>query len=106
MFTQSGEDGAAKPPLLDRIGTSYFVDLPGLAHGSFNALEGFIPSVVGITRVQRWSHSGAATKNGYEAVAVMLLRLLRHHVEGDRSDALPRLALTSGIAPGIVREPR
>lgn len=40
-----------------------------LAHGNFNAIEGMIPAVEGIDRLQRWSKPGSAGKAGYERVA-------------------------------------
>ncbi|HYC90957.1 MAG TPA: hypothetical protein VEO54_17190, partial [Thermoanaerobaculia bacterium] len=41
----------------------------GLAHGNFNALEGMIPAVAGIDRVQPWSSAGPKAKSGYERLS-------------------------------------
>ena len=40
--------------------------LATLAHGNFNSVEGMIPGVFGIERVQRWSKGGAIARTGYE----------------------------------------
>ena len=40
-----------------------------LSHGNYNALEGMIPAVMGIERVQKWSSSGPAAKRGYETLS-------------------------------------
>jgi dienelactone hydrolase len=61
-------------------------ELKGLAHGNFNALEGMIPAVMGIDRVQKWSMSGPAAKSGYERLAVHVREAL------DRTFAQPRAA--------------
>ncbi len=93
--------GAARPSLLDRARAGYFIEFPAVAHGSFNALEGFIPSVEGIERVQRWSQSGPATARAYEATAVILTRLLRHHVTARATGLLATYPLLGGLPSGI-----
>jgi dienelactone hydrolase len=40
-----------------------------LKHGNFNFVEGMLPALFGIERVQSWSSSGAAAARGYEALA-------------------------------------
>ena len=97
VLVQRGAAAAPRPPLLDRIGVSYFIEWPGLAHGSFNALEGHLPSLLGLPRVQPWSQSSTAGAEGYEAVAAVTLRLLRHHVRDRESRSLASPALLSGI---------
>jgi hypothetical protein len=84
-------------------GARYAVTLPGLAHGSFNALEGYLPSLAGIDTVQRFSTSGPHGVRGYEAVAVMTLRLLRRHVAKRSTVPLTPLMLTSGLDPAVAR---
>jgi dienelactone hydrolase len=84
-------------------GARYVVAMPGLAHGSFNALEGYLPSLFGIATVQRFSTSGPHGVRGYEAVATMMLRLLRRHVAARSTDALTELMLTSAVPPDAVR---
>jgi hypothetical protein len=89
-----------RPPALARVtGARYYVEMPGLAHGSFNALEGFIPSLLEVTPVQRWSTSGPHGVVGYEAMAKILLRLLRHHVADRSTTPLSSSELLSGLDP-------
>jgi dienelactone hydrolase len=45
------------------------VRFPGLAHGSFNALEGYLPAVLGTSTTFAWSQSGPAARDGYRALA-------------------------------------
>jgi dienelactone hydrolase len=100
VFTESRERALAQPVLPE--GRSYVIELPGLRHGNFNALEGFVPSLLGISRVQRWSSSGPAGVTGYEAIATMLLRLARRHVSTDSARAMTPLALRTGLPQGVV----
>ena len=97
------QPGPPAPAILGRLETSYFLEFPHLAHGSFNALEGYIPSLLGIDNVQPWSRSGPETIRGYEAAAAVVVRLMRHHVDLGLTDPISRLALASGIADGVVR---
>lgn len=101
VLTQSGNPPAAAPTALDRIASAYFIEFPRLAHGSFNALEGYIPSRFGIGTVQSWSLSGDAGVSGYESVAIIVARLLRHHVEAGASDTVARLPLTTAISAAV-----
>lgn len=48
---------------------SAFVTIPGVAHGSFNVVEGLIPSILGIETVQPWSKAGPAAREAYAGVA-------------------------------------
>ena len=50
--------------------------LQGAPHGNFNALEGMIPAVFAIERVQRWSRGGPAAKKAYETLAAEVRRAL------------------------------
>jgi hypothetical protein len=81
---------------------AYTLEFPGLAHGSFNTLEGFMPSRFGIPTALKWAHSGPAGVEGYEATAVLLTRLVRHHLERAPRGRVSRLALTTGIASRVV----
>ena len=94
VFTQPRE---SPPVLLARLPSAYYVELPGTAHGSFNALEGHLPSLLGLTPVQRWSVSSEAAARAYEATATMLLRLLRHHVVTPGARLLRRVELAAGL---------
>jgi hypothetical protein len=89
------------PPLLDRLRTGYYIEFPHLAHGSFNFLEGFLPSLVGIRQVQRWSRAGPEGIAGYEAIGRILLRLARHHVTQGRLPRMAPLPVTSGLPAGV-----
>ena len=87
------ESGAARgqvrapPPILDRLpGKAYRVTFPALAHGNFNALEGMIPSLAGVSPVQPWSVAGPAAQDGYEAIAHAVLALLDKTMKGAPRD--------------------
>jgi dienelactone hydrolase len=98
LVTQPKGPPSGSPPALERVpGPRYYVELPGLKHGSFNALEGFLPSLLGVVRVQRWSASGPAGVAGYEAIATMVLRLARHHVAARSPATIGDTVLTSGL---------
>jgi hypothetical protein len=107
MLTER-RSGVPRPKQLDRASAGYFIEFATVSHGSFNTLEGYIPSLEGIERVQRWSHSGPATVRAYEATAVILTRLLRHHVTARAAGRLASYPLMAGlpIAAGGVDPPR
>ena len=44
------------------------VALPELAHGNFNAMEGFLPGLFGTTAVFQWSTGGDLAVSGYRAL--------------------------------------
>jgi dienelactone hydrolase len=60
-----------------------FVDVKveGLAHGNYNMLEGMVPGVMGIERVQKWSKGGPIAKRGYETIARRVLETLQQSRE-------------------------
>jgi dienelactone hydrolase len=77
---EQGRDGTprVKPPAWDSLpGGSAFVRVPGMAHGSFNAIEGYLPSVLGVARAQPWSRVGPGARAGYVDVAQLILAALR-----------------------------
>jgi dienelactone hydrolase len=77
---ETGRDGTPreKPAVWDALPHgSTFVRVPGMAHGSFNALEGYLPSVLGVTRAQPWSRVGPEARAGYVTVAHLILAALR-----------------------------
>jgi dienelactone hydrolase len=83
------ETGAARgrprdaPPVLDRLpGKAIRVSFPALAHGNFNVLEGMIPGLVGVTRVQPWSLGGDVAQQGYESIARAVRSLLDKTLRG------------------------
>jgi hypothetical protein len=49
------------------------VRLPTLTHGSFNALESYIPALAGAAVAFRWSANGAAAITGYQTVVRIVL---------------------------------
>jgi dienelactone hydrolase len=69
-------------------------ELSGVAHGNFNAIEGMIPGVAGIERVQRWSKSGAIARTGYEIIA----RRVAAAVDGAFARTRPRPYVSIEIA--------
>jgi dienelactone hydrolase len=77
---EQGRDGTPrmKPPVWDSLPHgSAFVRVPGMAHGSFNAIEGYLPSVLGLTHAQPWSRVGPEARAGYVKVAHLILAALR-----------------------------
>jgi dienelactone hydrolase len=70
-------------------------ELKGLAHGNFNALEGMIPAVMGIDRVQKWSMSGPAAQRGYETLAVRVREALEKNFAKQRPAAFTTIELTA-----------
>jgi dienelactone hydrolase len=102
VLTQRGTEPTRRPRELGRARAAYFIEFPGVAHGSFNALEGFIPSLRRIERVQPWSQSSMAGARSYEATAVILKRLLRHHLGAKLPQALPAHPLLAGISEYVV----
>jgi dienelactone hydrolase len=59
---------------------TFFIRLNAMAHGSFNALEGMVPSVMGISIVPPWSKAGPEQQLGYEVSAQYVLRTLEHYL--------------------------
>jgi dienelactone hydrolase len=67
--------------------------LAGMAHGNFNTIEGMIPGVLGIERVQRWSKSGAIARTGYERVVQSVGAELARTFAAKRTDAFRPIEL-------------
>jgi len=91
------------PAILDTLSSeSYYVSFPDLAHGNFNALEGMVPGVFGITKVQPWSTGGAIAQLGYETISRYVLFFLDHHLKaGAVSEQVDR-AWEAELPPGFV----
>ena len=71
MTERIGTNGAERkaPGILgDTSSGSYFLQFRDLAHGNFNVIEGMIPGVFGLSKVQGWSKGGKLAQTGYEAV--------------------------------------
>jgi hypothetical protein len=99
-----GTNGAAKtaPAILkDMRAGSFYITFNNLAHGSFNALEGMIPAVMGITKVQPWSKAGSESKIGYETACQYSLRFLDAYLK-TKSDPLKNWAWREGLPEGFV----
>jgi hypothetical protein len=48
---------------------TFFIHIKGMSHGSFNVLEGMLPSVMGIRTAPEWSNAGPQQQLGYEVSA-------------------------------------
>ena len=78
MSEQFGFDGKKRdaPAILDELPTdAYYLSFSKLAHGNFNALEGMVPALFGVSNVQSWSKSGQNAKLGYETICRYTLHL-------------------------------
>lgn len=95
--------------LLDRLGATVFgARLPGLAHGNFNALEGYLPAVLGADTVFRWSKGGAIARDGYRAVVRMVVRSAGLFLFGPpptEAMVLEELGRAAAPVPVAVRRP-
>lgn len=79
MTERVGTNGTVRTPpaILNTLhSSSYFISFTELAHGNFNATEGMIPSLMGISKVPRWSKSGLVAQLGYETVSRYTLHFL------------------------------
>jgi dienelactone hydrolase len=78
---ERGRDGSPREraaPAWSRLAPgSLDVRVPGMAHGSFNAVEGYWPSLAGVTSHQPWSRVGPEALAGYTASARVILGVLQ-----------------------------
>jgi len=74
--------GSEHPPkaMTNAVAPAFFIRMSAMAHGSFNVLEGMVPSVMGISNVPPWSKSGPEQQLGYEVSAQYVLRVLEHYL--------------------------
>jgi dienelactone hydrolase len=79
------ESAPLVPYVLFTKGTPPFEQLN---HGNFNFIEGMLPALFDVTRVQAWSRAGPAAARGYEALAREVRRTLDTHL--DDAPALPQ----------------
>jgi dienelactone hydrolase len=72
------DGGSATPPSVMKTAAApaWFIRIPAMAHGSFNVLEGMLPSIAGIDAVPRWSKAGLTQQHGYEAMVQYVARAL------------------------------
>jgi len=75
-------DNKNRPEVMEKAATrTFFVHIKGMAHGSFNVLEGMLPSVMGISTVPQWSKAGPQQQLGYEVAAQYVLRSCEHYLK-------------------------
>jgi dienelactone hydrolase len=60
---------------------TFFIHIKDMSHGSFNVLEGMLPSVMGIRTVPEWSKAGPQQQLGYEVAAQYVLRSCEHYLK-------------------------
>jgi dienelactone hydrolase len=83
VISEPRADGSEKPDetLVKQASAPVFlVKMPEMKHGAFNALEGIVPAITGVTTVQRWSLAGPKAKLGYEVAAQYVRRALAHYL--------------------------
>jgi hypothetical protein len=99
---------------------TFFIHIKGMSHGSFNVLEGMLPSVMGIGIVPEWSKAGAQQQLGYEVAAQHVLRSGEHYLNaiptldtpyalwGPDGDVAPDFVTVEvgGSAPAPPRQPQ
>jgi dienelactone hydrolase len=92
LITEPRTDGSATPGemlLRNASAPIFVVSMPKMKHGAFNALEGMIPAVAGISTVRKWSLAGAEAKLGYETAAQYARRALAHYLVAVRTQDEP-----------------
>lgn len=60
---------------------TFFLHIKGMSYGSFNVLEGMLPSVMGIRTVPEWSKAGPQQQLSYEVAAQYVLRSCEHYLK-------------------------
>ena len=79
------------------------LQVPSIAHGNFNEVEGYLPGLLGMPRVQRWSTSGTSAVDGYHALMrIVLAAALRWSATEVRESAW-RGTVESAAAPVPIR---
>ncbi len=104
MTEQFGFDGNERgvPPLLDKLPVpGYLLSFSNLAHGNFNALEGMVPALFGVIKVQPWSTSGQNAKLGYETISRYALHFLNTYLKWGGPFQEPEWQ--KELPPGFVR---
>lgn len=79
-----------------------------LAHGNFNALEGYLPAALGADTVYAWSRGGQVARDGYRAlteVVVTAAGMMVGEVPPLMSELAVHLEEAAGGAPIEVRTP-
>ncbi len=62
----------------------YYLSFRGLAHGNFNAIESYIPSLFAIEDIPMWSNKGKVATEGYQKVCEMMVFLLKDYFDQDK----------------------
>jgi dienelactone hydrolase len=60
---------------------TFSIHIKGMSHGSFNVLEGMLPSALGIQTAPEWSNAGPQQQLGYEVAAQYVLRSCEHYLK-------------------------
>jgi hypothetical protein len=105
MTERVGTNGDIRtaPTILNSLpNNSYFISFSELAHGNFNTTEGMIPSLMGISKVPRWSKSGPAAQLGYETVSRYTRHFLDACLKTDCKDPHPLRDWGKGLPIGFV----
>jgi dienelactone hydrolase len=76
----------------------------GLAHGNFNVVEGMIPGIFGISRVQKWSKGGAIAKTGYETIARRVRAELSKAFDSQHNAAFTTIELAAADGPKVTAD--
>jgi hypothetical protein len=105
MTERVGPNGTIRtaPPVLNSLPiNSYFISFTELAHGNFNATEGMIPSLMGISKVPRWSKSGPVAQLGYETISRYTLHFLNAYLKTNSKSPRPLRDWGKGLPRGFV----
>ncbi len=92
---------------LGQLETSWIgIGLPELAHGNFNALEGYLPGLYEADTVFAWSHGGKKARTGYQALVRMVTAAaITFTAESEPSvtELARRLSVTAGSITAQIR---
>lgn len=103
MSEEIGFDGNKRsaPVILDQLpADAHYLSFRDLAHGNFNMLEGMLPALFGVSKVQSWSNAGDAAQLGYEAISRYTLCFLDLYLKKDAGTYCE--TLTEQLPPGFV----
>ncbi len=98
----NGQERTAPTILAQSAAESYFVVFPDLAHGSFNFVEGMLPGVWGIERVQAWSRGGAIAQTGYETISRSVRAFLDYFLAAGTAPKQLDRSWKKELPPGFV----
>jgi dienelactone hydrolase len=78
---------------------TFFVHINDMAHGSFNVLEGMVPSIMGISSVQPWSKAGPQQRLGFEVAMQYVRRSCEHYLKATPTLDTPFILWAPGDVP-------